>query len=76
MAFVIMIACSFSSLHATQYGLDYDHIFETVDQQIYTGGLHFLGFGHSFVILVLLTSMNRSLDRNSTVLYKKWRIPQ
>jgi len=44
-----MIACSFSSLHATQYGLDYDHIWETVDTQIYTGGLSFLGFGHSFI---------------------------
>lgn len=30
-------------------GLDYDHIWETVDTSVYTGGLHFLGLGHSFV---------------------------
>lgn len=46
---IIVIASSFSSLHATQYGLDYDHIFETVDPYVYTGGLHFLGIGHNFV---------------------------
>lgn len=48
-AFIVAIAMSFSQLHATQYGLDYDHIFETVDPFVYTGGLHFLGVGHSFV---------------------------
>merc|ERR1712178_292408 len=46
---IIIIACSFSSLHQTQYGLDYDHIFETIDKKVYTGGLHFLGIGHNFV---------------------------
>lgn len=46
---IIVIACSFSQLHATQYGLDYDHIFETVDPMVYKGGLHFLGLGHGFV---------------------------
>jgi len=44
-----MLICSFSQLHSTQYGLDYDHIWETVDTSVYTGGLHFLGLGHSFV---------------------------
>ena len=48
-ALIIMLSTSFSQLHATQYGLDYDHIFETVDTYVYTGGLHFLGIGHSFV---------------------------
>jgi hypothetical protein len=46
---IIVIACSFSSLHQTQYGLDYNHIFETIDSKVYTGGLHFLGIGHGFV---------------------------
>lgn len=46
---IIVLASSFSQLHATQYGLDYDHIFETVDKTVYTGGLHFLGLGHAFV---------------------------
>lgn len=48
-ALIVLIACSFSSLHQTQYGLDYNHITETVDSTVYTGGLHFLGVGHSFV---------------------------
>jgi len=48
-AFIVAIAMSFSQLHATQFGLDYDHIFETVDPFVYTGGLHFLGVGHSFI---------------------------
>jgi hypothetical protein len=46
---IILLVSSFSSLHTTQYGLDYDHIFETVDKHVYTGGLHFLGIGHNFV---------------------------
>lgn len=46
---IVCVACSFSSLHQTQYGLDYDHIFETIDSKVYTGGLHFLGIGHGFV---------------------------
>jgi len=48
-ACIVMIVCSFSQLHSTQYGLDYDHIYETIDTHVYTGGLHFLGLGHSFV---------------------------
>jgi hypothetical protein len=48
-ALIVMLAVSFSQLHATQYGLDYDHIFETVSDKVYTGGLHFLGVGHSFI---------------------------
>lgn len=47
--FIVLIACSFSSLHQTQYGLDYNHITETIDSTVYTGGLHFLGVGHGFV---------------------------
>merc|ERR1711939_296122 len=45
---IVIIVCSFSQLHSTQYGLDYDHIWEEIDTHVYTGGLHFLGLGHGF----------------------------
>jgi len=48
-ALIVGLATSFAQVHATQYGLDYDHIFETVDDKVYTGGIHFLGIGHSFI---------------------------
>jgi len=48
-ASAILIGISFASLHSTQFGLDYDHLFEEVGHEVYTGGLHMLGIANSFV---------------------------
>jgi hypothetical protein len=49
LALGILAFFSYASLDATEYGLDYSGITKTIDNQIYTSGYHFLGFGHSFV---------------------------
>lgn len=46
---IVMFACSFSTLDATQVGLDYSSISKSVSTEVYTSGLHFLGLGHSFI---------------------------
>jgi regulator of protease activity HflC (stomatin/prohibitin superfamily) len=43
------LALSFSSLEYNEYGLDYSSIWKEVDTAVYTGGIHFLGFQHSFI---------------------------
>lgn len=43
------IALSFASLEYNEYGLDYSDIWKEVDKNYYTGGIHFLGFQHSFI---------------------------
>lgn len=45
----ILIILGFSTLEATELGLDYSSISKNVDRQIYENGLHFLGIGHSFI---------------------------
>ena len=45
----ILIILGFSTLEATELGLDYSSISKNVDRQIYQNGLHFLGIGHSFI---------------------------
>lgn len=47
-AVIILLSC-FSSLHATEWGLDYDGILMKVNPQPYSAGLHFLGVKHSFI---------------------------
>jgi len=46
---VIMIVVSFSSLHATEWGLDYNGITLSIAREPYDAGLHFIGLGHSFI---------------------------
>ncbi len=46
---IAYIVLSFASLEYNEYGLDYSSIWKTVDEQPYTGGIHFLGFQHSFI---------------------------
>jgi hypothetical protein len=45
----ILIILGFSTLEATELGLDYSSISKHVDPLIYQNGLHFLGIGHSFI---------------------------
>lgn len=48
---IILVALSFSTLDATQMGLDYNSVAKTIDQsQLYGNGRHFLGVGHSFIV--------------------------
>ena len=45
----VYVIFSFSSLDATEYGLDYNSITKSIDQNVFTSGYHFLGFAHSFI---------------------------
>lgn len=45
----VLLIFGFSSLEATELGLDYSWVSKNVDSTIYNNGLHFLGIGHSFV---------------------------
>ena len=45
----VLIILGFSSLQATEIGLDYSWISQTVDKKTYENGLHYLGIGHSFI---------------------------
>jgi len=48
---VILFACSFALVEPTEYGLDWDNNWFTIDDtQVYEGGRHFLGLGHTFII--------------------------
>lgn len=46
---IIMFSVSFSSLQATEVGLDYNQNTKTVDPKVYANGLYFLGLGHGFI---------------------------
>jgi regulator of protease activity HflC (stomatin/prohibitin superfamily) len=46
---IVLFSVSFSSLDATEYGLDYNNNNKQVDTKVYTSGLYFLGLGHSFI---------------------------
>jgi regulator of protease activity HflC (stomatin/prohibitin superfamily) len=46
---IAYIALSFSSLEYNEYGLDYSTIWKTVGTSVYSGGIHFIGFQHSFI---------------------------
>mmetsp|Transcript_30443 Transcript_30443/g.59509 ORF Transcript_30443/g.59509 Transcript_30443/m.59509 type:complete len:306 (-) Transcript_30443:21-938(-) len=46
---VVCIGVSFSSLHSTELGLNYNTITQFLDPQPYSAGLHFLGIGHKFI---------------------------
>lgn len=45
----ILVFMSYSSLDASEYGLDYSSITKTIDRKYYGSGYHYLGFGHSFI---------------------------
>jgi len=45
---IILLILGFSSLEATEWGLDYSWISKTVDPIVRENGLYFIGIGHSF----------------------------
>ena len=47
--FIILLLYGFSSLEATEFGLNYSSIFKTISPEIKENGIHFLGVGHSFI---------------------------
>ena len=50
-ASAIMVGCSFGVLDPTQFALDYDTVnFQIADDTLYTGGRHFIGLGHKFIV--------------------------
>lgn len=48
-ALAILIVTSFSQLEVNEVGLDYSGITKTIDKNIFTAGIHFLGVAHSFI---------------------------
>jgi len=45
---IVLLILGFSSLEATELGLDYSWISKTIDPKMRENGLYFLGIGHSF----------------------------
>jgi regulator of protease activity HflC (stomatin/prohibitin superfamily) len=45
----VLLFFAFSSLEATEFGLDYSWISKTINPTASVNGLHFLGIGHSFI---------------------------
>lgn len=48
-ALIVLIVTSFSMLEVNEVGLDYSGITKTINRNIYTAGIHFLGVAHSFI---------------------------
>jgi hypothetical protein len=46
---IVVVSTGFSTLDQTEYGLDHDTIYRKVEKTVYTAGLHYLGFGHTFI---------------------------
>lgn len=46
---LVLIFTSFRSLEVNEIGLNYSGITKSVDKDLYTSGIHFLGVGHSFI---------------------------
>lgn len=46
---VVLLILGFSSLEATEYGLDYSWLSKTINPVVFTNGLYFIGIGHSFI---------------------------
>jgi len=45
----ILFFLSFSTLHATEWGLNYNQLFENISPDVYDAGLHCIGPWHSFI---------------------------
>lgn len=46
---IVLLILGFSSLEATEFGLDYSWLSKTISPMIYSNGLYFIGIGHSFI---------------------------
>lgn len=63
---IILIILGFSSLEATEYGIDYSWLSQTVSPQTMANGLYFLGIGHSFIKFPrTVQTIEFSNDRNA-----------
>jgi regulator of protease activity HflC (stomatin/prohibitin superfamily) len=48
-ATLVLVFTSFRTLEVNEIGLDYSGITKTIDHELFTSGIHFLGVGHSFI---------------------------
>lgn len=63
---VLALICSFDSLEPVQYGMRYNAITKQVDEDVYHGGLHLVGFWSSFIRFPsTVTNIEFSKDRRS-----------
>mmetsp|Transcript_27166 Transcript_27166/g.24044 ORF Transcript_27166/g.24044 Transcript_27166/m.24044 type:complete len:170 (+) Transcript_27166:28-537(+) len=46
---LVLVFTSFRSLEVNEIGLNYSGITKSVDRDLFTSGIHFLGVGHSFI---------------------------
>ena len=46
---IILLILGFSSLEATEFGLDYSWLSKTISPNVFSNGLYFIGIGHSFI---------------------------
>lgn len=46
---IVLLLLGFSSLEATEYGLDYSWLSKTISPIVKYNGLYFIGIGHSFI---------------------------
>lgn len=46
---IVLLILGFSSLEATEYGLDYSWLSKTISPHVMENGLYFIGIGHSFI---------------------------
>ena len=46
---IVILAGSIKTLQVNWYGVDYSAITKTINPTVYTSGIHFVGFGHSFI---------------------------
>lgn len=46
---IVVLAGSIKTLQVNWYGVDYSAITKTINPTVYTSGIHFVGFGHSFI---------------------------
>jgi len=49
LSLIIFLSGAISTLEVNTYGLDYSNIGKTINENVYKSGIHFLGFGHSFI---------------------------
>ena len=47
--FIVFLSAAISTLEVNTYGLDYSNIGKTINENVFKSGIHFLGFGHSFI---------------------------
>jgi len=66
---LVLLILGFSSLEATEWGLDYSWISKTIDPTVRENGLYFIGIGHSFYkfprnVQTIEFSKERNANRN------------